>query len=255
MSFHIVIPARYASSRLPGKPMRDIAGKPMIAHVVDCALQSKAEQVIVATDDERIARYTEKLAITVCMTDAQHRSGTERIGEVIDKLQWPDDTIIVNLQGDEPLMPAACLNQVARVLEQDADIGMSTLRAPIESMDEIFDTNVIKLVCDKHDHALYFSRAAIPWNRDSFATEPATASDLSLYYRHIGLYAYRAGFVKKYLAWGSSQIEEIESLEQLRILYQGEKIKAVNAEQIPGPEVNTEAELKHVTQIISERSD
>jgi len=250
MSFQIVIPARYASGRLPGKPLRKIAGKPMIAHVIDNALQSDAERIIVATDDARIMEAAAGFPVECCMTSEQHNSGTERIHEVIEKFDLPDETIIVNMQGDEPLMPGACLNQVGHALAQDSDVEMATLSTPVETVEELFDWNVIKLVRDHDDNAIYFSRAPIPWDREAFRESPPVLDDFSHFHRHIGLYAYRAGFVKQYIEWGNCALERIESLEQLRVLYHGRKIKVVTATQVPGPGVNTEEELQRVEEIL-----
>ncbi|MFO8025508.1 3-deoxy-manno-octulosonate cytidylyltransferase [Thiohalophilus sp.] len=251
MSFHIVIPARYASSRLPGKPLRQIAGRPMIAHVIDNALQSDAERIIVATDDERILEATADFPVDRCLTSDSHNSGTERIHEVIEKFDLDDETIIVNMQGDEPLMPGACLNQVGHALVRGCKAEMATLSTPAESIEELFDWNVIKLVRDHEDNALYFSRAPIPWDREAYRESSPTLDDFSHFHRHIGLYAYRAGFVKQYIAWGSCALERIESLEQLRVLYHGHRIKVVTADQVPGPGVNTEEELQRVASILS----
>jgi 3-deoxy-manno-octulosonate cytidylyltransferase (CMP-KDO synthetase) len=253
MSFHIVIPARYASSRLPGKPLRTIAGKPMLAHVIESALQSDAEKIIVASDDQRIIELAASYPVQTCMTSVDHNSGTERIHEVIERFKLPDETIIVNMQGDEPLMPSACLNQVGHALAQHRDVEMATLSTPAESIEELFDWNVIKLVRDHADNALYFSRAPIPWDREAFMHKEPTLASFANFHRHIGLYAYRAGFVKRYIEWGSCDLEQIESLEQLRVLYHGHKIKVVDAEQIPGPGVNTEEELQRAEQLILSR--
>lgn len=253
MSFHIVIPARYASSRLPGKPLRTIAGKPMLAHVIESALQSDAEKIIVASDDQRIIELAASYPVQTCMTSVDHNSGTERIHEVIERFKLPDDTIIVNMQGDEPLMPSACLNQLGHALAQHRDVEMATLSTPAETIEELFDWNVIKLVRDHADNALYFSRAPIPWDREAFMHKEPTLAAFANFHRHIGLYAYRAGFVKRYIEWGSCELEQIESLEQLRVLYHGHKIKVVDAEQIPGPGVNTEEELQRAEQLILSR--
>lgn len=250
MSFHIIIPARYASSRLPGKPLRDIAGKPMIAHVIEQAKHSDAERIIVATDDQRIADVVSGFDIDVCMTSVDHQSGTERISEVIDHYQLADDTVIVNMQGDEPLMNYQCLNQLGHALMQDSKAEMATLSAPIENIEEIFDWNVVKLVCDKNGDALYFSRAPIPWDREAFKDEHPALTSFAHFHRHIGLYAYRAGFVKQYIRWPACALEQIESLEQLRVLYHGTHIRVVEAEIIPGPGVNTEEELRKVEEIL-----
>ena len=218
--------------------------------VIDNALQSDAERIIVATDDQRILDAAAEYPVEQCMTSEKHNSGTERIHEVIEKFDLSDDTIIVNMQGDEPLMPGACLNQVGHALAKDSHAEMATLSTPAESVEELFDWNVIKLVCDHEDNALYFSRAPIPWDREAFQSQSPILDDFSHFHRHIGLYAYRAGFVKQYIGWGSCPLEQIESLEQLRVLYHGRKIKVVTAEQVPGPGVNTEDELRRVEKIL-----
>ena len=253
MSYHIIIPARYASARLPGKPLRVIAGQPMLAHVIESARHSAAARIIVATDDQRIADAAAALGVECCMTSVSHNSGTERIHEVIETCKLADDTVIVNMQGDEPLMPASCLDQLGLALAQDPHAEMATLSAPIENMQELFDPNVVKLVCDETGNALYFSRAPIPWERDAFMHTPPQLDSLAHFHRHIGLYAYRAGFVQQYIAWGSCELERIESLEQLRVLYHGRKIKVVAASEIPGPGVNTEEELQRAEQILLQR--
>jgi len=251
MAFTIIIPARYASGRLPGKPLLDIAGKPMISHVIACAKQSDADEVIVATDDERIARVASNDGITAYLTDESHNSGTERIAEVIDKHGISENTIIINLQGDEPLTPFQCLNQLGHALEHDPDAEMATLSTPITDINELFDWHIAKLVCDNDGHALYFSRAPIPWDREGFMQDEKNMSGDGIFHRHIGLYAYRAGFVKEYNTWESCTLEKIESLEQLRVLYHGRKIKVITAEQLPGPGVNTLDELKRVEKILT----
>ncbi len=254
MGFRIIIPARYASARLPGKPLREIAGRPMIAHVVERARESDAEAVTVATDDERIAEVAAALGVDVCMTSPDHASGTERIAEVIERRAIPDEAVLVNLQGDEPLMPGVCLNQVGHALETDPEAVMATLSAPIEAAREIDDWHVIKVIVDAHGNAIYFSRAPIPWHRESFGEQSADGLNEALagghYLRHIGLYGYRAGFVKQYVAWGPCALEALESLEQLRVLYNGQRIKVVPAARIPGPGVNNADELARVAAIL-----
>lgn len=253
MSYHIIIPARYTSVRLPGKPLRMIAGKSLLAHVIESAQRSQAERIIVATDDQRIIDAALDYDVETCLTSAQHNSGTERIHEVIEKFDLADDTVIVNMQGDEPLMPSSCLDQLGLALAQDTGAEMATLSAPMENAEEIFDPNVVKLVCDQQGNALYFSRAPIPWERDAFMHTPPALSSLAHFQRHIGLYAYRAGFVRQYISWGSCELEQIESLEQLRVLYHGEKIKVVAAGEVPGPGVNTEEELQRAEAILLQR--
>ncbi len=250
MGFTIIIPARYASSRLPGKPLLDIAGKPMISHVIDQAKQSDPDEVIVATDDQRIADVARANDVTAYITDTSHNSGTERIAEVINLHKIADDTIIVNLQGDEPIMPRSCLNLVGNALASDRDVVMATLSTPIRSIDEFNSLSVVKLVCDKDGNALYFSRAPIPCIHDGPNLQEKIFSESMQFHRHIGLYAYRASFVLEYVSWGSSPIEKIESLEQLRVLCNGRKIKVVQTDEIPPPGVNTQEELEYVEKLI-----
>jgi len=251
MSFRIVIPARFASTRLPAKPLREICGKPMIAHVIDLARQSQAEEVIVATDSKEIADAISDLDVRVCMTHENHQSGTERLSEVIEQLGFDDDQILINLQGDEPMMPPVCLNQVGQALEKDANLKMATLCTPLTDIEELFDPHAVKVVRDINDFALYFSRAAVPWSRDCFNDAPRELPKNQEYQRHIGLYGYRAGFIRQYLEWKSSDIEKTESLEQLRVLYYGEKIKVITAETPPGPGVDTLDDLNRVCELMS----
>lgn len=251
MSFRIVIPARFASTRLPGKPLRDICGKPMIVRVIEQAKKSNAEEVIVATDSQEIADALSGIDVRICMTHEHHQSGTERLSEVIDQLGYDDDQILINLQGDEPMMPPVCLNQVAKALEDDNKVKMATLCTPLTDIEELFDPHAVKVVRDINDFALYFTRAAVPWSRDCFNETPRTMPTTQEYQRHIGLYGYRAGFIKQYLKWQSSDIEKTESLEQLRVLYYGEKIKVITAEIPPGPGVDTIEDLNRVCELIS----
>jgi len=246
MSFRIVIPSRFASTRLSGKPLRDICGKPMIEHVIEQAKKSDAEEVIVATDSQEIADAVSHLDIRVCMTHENHQSGTERLSEVIEQLGFNDDQILINLQGDEPMMPAVCLNQVGQALEEDSNVKMATLCTPLTDIQELFDPHAVKVVRDINDFALYFTRAAVPWSRDCFNDTPRKMPQSQEYQRHIGLYGYRAGFIKQYLEWQSSDIEKTESLEQLRVLYYGEKIKVITAATPPGPGVDTLDDLNRV---------
>lgn len=215
MSFVAIIPARFASTRLPGKPLVDIQGKPMVVHVMERALESGADRVIVATDNEEVARAVEAAGGEVCMTRADHHSGTERLAEVIDRYQFADDTIIVNVQGDEPMIPPVIIRQVAENLAK-SEAGMATLAVPIETAEEAFNPNAVKVVMDAKGYALYFSRATIPWDRERFATSREEIGDTFL--RHIGIYGYRAGFIRRYVSWEPSPLEHIELLEQLRVL-------------------------------------
>lgn len=251
-AFNVIIPARYASSRLPGKPLADIAGKPMIVHVVEKAQLSGAKRVIVATDNQQVAHAVGSLA-EVCLTSAQHNSGTERLAEVVTKLGMADDEIIVNIQGDEPLIPPVIVQQVAENLAKHS-VNMATLAVKIQQPEELFNPNVVKVVRDKQGFVLYFSRAVIPWNRDQFKGEvqqldPALLADH--YLRHIGIYAYRAGFIQQYTQWQASSLEQIEALEQLRVLWHGEKIHLDLALEEPLVGVDTPEDLAKVRSILA----
>ncbi|MFS2224963.1 3-deoxy-manno-octulosonate cytidylyltransferase [Pantoea sp. B65] len=243
MSFVAIIPARFASTRLPGKPLVDIHGKPMVVHVMERALESGADRVIVATDHADVAAAVKAAGGEVCMTRADHQSGTERLAEVIDHYQFPDETVIVNVQGDEPLIPPVIIRQVADNLTHSI-AGMATLAVPIDSAEEAFNPNAVKVVMDAQGYALYFSRATIPWDRERFAQSRETIGDSFL--RHIGLYAYRAGFIRRYVRWEPSQLEQIELLEQLRVLWYGEKIHVAVAKAIPSVGVDTPDDLQRV---------
>ena len=256
MSFRIVIPARYQATRLPGKPLRDLAGKPLIQHVHERAVESGAETIIIATDDERIRAAAEGFGAMVCMTRSDHRNGTERLGEVIEKMAWPDEAVIVNLQGDEPLMPPDCLRQVAQLLEAHPDCAMATLYAEIDDPEDIFDPHVVKLVANRNDEALYFSRAAIPWWREVFNDAPQVelADPPTAVKRHIGLYAYRAGFGRGYASLQASPLEQMESLEQLRALWHGYRIAVAEAVELPPAGVDTEGDLERVRRQLASQS-
>lgn len=246
MSFCVVIPARYASTRLPGKPLLDIAGKPMIRHVYERALESGAETVIIATDDVRVQTVAEGFGAQVCMTSDQHRSGTDRLAEVVDQLALDDAQVVVNLQGDEPLMPPAVVHQVADNLAAQTGAGMATVCSRITTAAELFDPHAVKVVMDANGMAVYFSRAAIPWDRDAFASTTEELPERSEHYRHIGLYAYRAGFLRQYVNWPSCHLEEMESLEQLRVLWHGQRIHCAEAVETPPAGVDTARDLEMV---------
>ncbi|BDN88849.1 3-deoxy-manno-octulosonate cytidylyltransferase [Aeromonas caviae] len=252
MSFVVVIPARYASTRLPGKPLADIHGKPMVQHVVEKALQSGADRVIVATDDERVqqalAPFAAAAGFEVCMTSPDHQSGTERLAEVCRHYGFAADTIIVNVQGDEPLIPPVIIRQVADNLAA-ASAPMATLSVPIRDAEEAFNPNAVKVVTDREGYALYFSRASIPWDRDRFAQIREQIGDH--YQRHIGIYAYRAGFIQRYVDWAPSVLEQVEALEQLRVLWYGEKIHVAQALQAPPVGVDTQADLDKVRALLA----
>ncbi len=250
MSFTVIIPARYASSRLPGKPLADIAGRPMIQHVYERAVASGAREVIVATDDTRIAEAVTAFGGRACMTAADHPSGSDRLAEVVTRLGFEDDALVVNLQGDEPLMPPSLVQQVADDLAAHGDAAMSTLCEPVTTAAELFDPHVVKVVMDRAGYALYFSRAVIPWDRDAFAVTTEELPANGRHYRHIGLYAYRAGFIKEYVQWPACELEQMESLEQLRVLWHGRRIHVAVAEEAPGPAVDTAADLQRVVQLL-----
>jgi 3-deoxy-manno-octulosonate cytidylyltransferase (CMP-KDO synthetase) len=238
--FRIVIPARYAAQRLPGKPLRLIHGRTMIEWVYRAAHQANAREVVIATDDERILRQVEDFGGRACMTAATHRSGTDRILEVARQLGWADDSIVVNLQGDEPMMPAVNLVQVARNLVS-SKCSMATLHKEIDR-DSAQDSNQVKLVHDHRGHALYFSRACIPFDR---------ANRCDSYHGHIGLYAYRVGFIESFSQLPPCELELAESLEQLRALFNGYTIHTEIAEALPGPGIDTEADLLRAEQMMS----
>lgn len=247
MGFKVVIPARFAASRLPGKPLLDIAGKPMIAHVCQRALEADAEQVVVATDDTRIFDTVCQLGLQAVMTDSNHQSGTERIAEVASLLNWSTDSIIVNLQGDEPLIPPAYIRDVAMALAGQTQAGIATLAAKIIDNAEIFNPNAVKVVVDKHSNALYFSRAPIPWHRASFPDQHDPSISTLDHLRHIGMYAYTVGFLQRYCRWQPSPLEAVESLEQLRILWHGEKIQVKIVDKTPAAGVDTMEDLLRVS--------
>ncbi|MCG7973560.1 MAG: 3-deoxy-manno-octulosonate cytidylyltransferase [Candidatus Thiodiazotropha taylori] len=252
MNFKVVIPARYASVRLPGKPLLEIAGKPMIQHVHQRAVESGASQVVIATDSEQIADACRSFSADVCMTSAEHRSGSDRIAEVVTQRGWADEEIIVNLQGDEPCMPAELLTQVAEDMSQHDAAGVTTLSAPITERKMLFDPHVVKVVTDIQGYALYFSRAPIPWHRDEFIDAESPLPVDTGFARHIGLYAYRAGYLARFVAWERAPIERAESLEQLRVLWHGGRIHVSNANTDPGHGVDTRDDLRLVEAQLSQ---
>ncbi len=248
--FKVVIPARYGSTRLPGKPLLDIAGQPMIAHVCQRAIEAEAGEVVVATDDQRIFDKVVDLGLKVVMTDPNHQSGTERITEVAEKMGWGDEVIVVNLQGDEPLIPPAYIRDVALALGAQNQAGIATLAAKIIDAEEIFNPNAVKVVLNHANYAMYFSRASIPWDRSSFSAESGEPSHNMPYLRHIGMYAYRVKFLKDYCAWQPSELEAVECLEQLRILWYGQKILVKTVDKAPEAGVDTQADLERVESVI-----
>ena len=248
-SFIVAIPARYASTRLPGKPLLPIAGEPMVLHVARRALAAGAAEVVVATDDARIADALRGSPVRVAMTRADHATGSDRLAECAENLGWPDDAIVVNLQGDEPLAPPAGIHEVAAALAVD-DAPMATLAAPIADAAELFDPNCVKVVADAAGHALYFSRAPLPWARDAFAAGRDRLPRQVPFLRHIGIYAYRAGFLRQFARLASTPLERAESLEQLRALEHGIRIKAVETRH-ESFEVNTPEDLEQVRRLLT----
>lgn len=250
MSFTVIIPARYTSSRLPRKPLLNIAGKPMIQHVWEKAQQAGANRVIIATDHPEIEAVAHAFGAEVCMTSTAHNSGTERLAEVIEKMAIADNEIIVNVQGDEPLIPPVIVAQVAENLDKH-QVNMATLAVKLNTKEELFNPNAVKTLTDQHGFALYFSRAPIPFARDHFADCGDAFVANQNYLRHIGIYAYRAGFVKQYVAWQPTTLEQLESLEQLRALWYGEKIHLELAKEVPQVGVDTAEDLERVRAILS----
>ena len=248
----LVIPSRFASTRLPGKPLRLIAGKPMIQHVYERAQAAARElgfkAIIVATDDERIKEVCEGFGADVCMTSSDHETGSDRLAEVVEIKQWADDTIVVNLQGDEPLTPVESLRQVAENLAKNPDASMSTLSTSIDTEAEYNDPNVVKVVTDKQGLAMYFSRAPIPFQRDSNKDNSIKADVFAQ--RHIGIYAYRAAYLKNFAKMDECQIEQLEKLEQLRAMWFGARIHVAVAKKVPGHGVDTEEDLIAVEKIL-----
>lgn len=241
--FRVVIPARYASTRLPAKPLRAIAGRPMIEHVWRRAVASGAAEVIVATDDHRIAAACAAFGALVALTDPAHPSGTDRLAEVARARGWAPRDLVVNVQGDEPLLPSRNVAQVARLLAEDECADLATLATPIASLHEFLDPNVVKVVVDAAGRALYFSRAPIPWPRDSAPAGLASQTAHGGALRHVGLYAYRCAALLRMAGLPPSPLEQAERLEQLRALENGLNIRVAIAVDVPGPGVDTEADL------------
>lgn len=241
--FVVAIPARYAATRLPGKPLRMIGDKPMVVHVAERALQAGATQVWVAADDQRIAEALSSAGVQVAMTRADHVSGTDRLAECAQIAGWSDDTIVVNLQGDEPFAPASGIRAVAQLLEATG-APMSTLCTPVTSIEQLLDPNAVKVVANQQQEAMYFSRAPIPFARDAFGMEPKVLPPDMVAYRHIGIYGYRAGFLRTFTSLPAGVLERLESLEQLRVMEAGYRIAvAVTPVEFP-PGVDTPEDLE-----------
>lgn len=250
--FIVAIPARYASTRLPGKPLQLLGGRPLIAHVVRRAQDAGAAQVVVATDDARIAESLDGSGVLVCMTREDHVSGSDRLAECAARLGWPDDTVVVNLQGDEPFAPAAGIRAVVQALV-DADTPMATLAAPITQAHELFDPHCVKVVTDDRGRALYFSRAPLPWARDAFASSQQALPSAVPFLRHIGIYAYRAGFLRRFAVLPPTPLERAEALEQLRALEHGHAIAVRITPQPFPPGIDTPQDLARAEAWLAEQ--
>lgn len=243
IAFNVVIPARHASTRLPGKPLLHIAGKPMVVRVAEQAAKSGAQQIWIATDHLAIANVAHEHGFKVCITRDTHVSGTDRIAEVVEQQGWPADTIVVNVQGDEPLMPPALIRAVAQHLHEHPECAIATACHPIHNEADMRNPNIVKTVLDKQGNAMYFSRAPIPYPRDAFAAGQGLPAELPAL-RHIGIYAYRASFLRAYGQLWTTPLEQYESLEQLRALYHGYKIGVVISDEAPPAGVDTADDLK-----------
>ena len=250
MQFKVVIPARYASTRLPGKPLADIHGKPMVVRVVELALASGADDVWVATDHSEVADAVQTRGYNALMTSSDHASGTDRIAEVVQTLHWPDDTIVVNVQGDEPLLDPRLIADVAESLSSHGTASMATACHAIHDIASMFNQNVVKVVIDRMGYAMYFSRAPIPYARDAFQNAPTRLPPDLPVYRHIGIYAYRAAFLKTYQQLSPAPVEQCEALEQLRALWHGHKIAVAITDLAPAAGVDTPQDLAKVRALL-----
>jgi 3-deoxy-manno-octulosonate cytidylyltransferase (CMP-KDO synthetase) len=250
--YKVVIPARYGSTRLPGKPLLDLGGKPLLQHVYERARASGAAEIVVATDDKRIVAACQSFGADVALTSANHHSGSDRIAEVIRARGWDVQAIVVNLQGDEPCMPPTLIDQVAGDLATHPNAGIATLAFPIADVDSLFDPHVVKVVRNAAGLALYFSRAPIPWHRDEFLRSKKSLPQEAPFLRHIGLYAYRAGVLERLVQWPAAPLELAESLEQLRCLWNGEAIYVGLAREQPGPGVDTAADLQQALALLAQ---
>jgi len=253
LDFKVVIPARFASTRLPGKPLLDIVGKPMVVRVAEQAAQSGARQIIIATDHQPIVAAAQEHGFQACMTRVDHTSGTDRIAEVAAQQGWPDDTIVVNVQGDEPLIPPQLIHAVAQHLHDHPECAIATACHAIHDEASMRNPNIVKVVLDKSGNALYFSRAPIPWPRDAYAQNQPLPQNVDVL-RHVGIYAYRACFLRDFGELAPAPLEQIESLEQLRALYYGYKIGVTKTDQAPPSGVDTEQDLQVARHLFTEFS-
>jgi 3-deoxy-manno-octulosonate cytidylyltransferase (CMP-KDO synthetase) len=252
-AFHVVIPARFNSTRLPGKPMLLIGGKPMVVRVAEQAAKSGAQQIWIATDHQPILAAMHEHGFKACMTRADHPSGTDRIAEVVAQHNWPDDTIVVNVQGDEPLIPPQLISAVAQHLHEHPECAIATACHPVHDEASMRNPNIVKAVLDKDGNALYFSRAPIPYPRDNFANNSPLPTGIPVL-RHIGIYAYRASFLRAYGQLAPTAIEQLEALEQLRALWHGYKIGVTITHDAPPSGVDTEADLQVARQLFEARN-
>ena len=253
-NFFVIVPARMRSSRLPEKPLKDIAGKPMVVRVAERALESGAKDVVVATDHEAIMKACEAQGIKAVMTSAKHPTGTDRLAETVEKMGLPPEAIVVNVQGDEPLIPPQVIAQVAQLLEDHPECDMATAAHPIDSLEEFMSPNVVKVALDNNGNAITFSRAPIPWPRDAFRADPNTLPEGLNPLRHIGLYAYRVKFLKQYPQWEQAPIERWESLEQLRALWYGIKIAVTILPGALPAGVDTPEDLERVREAFAKQN-
>jgi 3-deoxy-manno-octulosonate cytidylyltransferase (CMP-KDO synthetase) len=253
VNFYVVIPARYASTRLPGKPLAEIDGVPMIVRVAQQAAMSGASEVVVATDDARIVDVVTQAGFAAELTREDHPSGSDRVMEVATLRGWQSEDVIINVQGDEPLIPPAVIKQIADSLAADASLAAATLCEPVTQRDQVFDPNAVKVVCRNDGRAMYFSRAPVPYARDSFADETAALPNADQWWRHIGIYAYRLWALQKFVALPPGRLEQLESLEQLRLLENGMEIRVDEAcEPVPGG-VDTPEDLQRVRHLVAQR--
>jgi 3-deoxy-manno-octulosonate cytidylyltransferase (CMP-KDO synthetase) len=244
--YKIVIPARFGSSRLPGKPLIELAGKPMVQHVYERAVDTGASEIVIATDDVRISEAAEGFGAKVVMTRMDHENGTERIAEVASILGWSDDVVVVNLQGDEPLIPKSLIELTAKGLLDNPVAGMSSLCTPVTDAHDAFDSNVVKVVLDNNGFAMYFSRASIPWDREAYKNGTDSVTTIAPVYRHIGMYGYRVSFLNEYTQMQPTALEQAECLEQLRALCYGTKIHMSVIDEAPGHGIDTPDDVLRV---------
>ncbi|HUA24469.1 MAG TPA: 3-deoxy-manno-octulosonate cytidylyltransferase [Steroidobacteraceae bacterium] len=250
-SFHVAIPARHGSTRFPGKALAPIHGKPMLQWVYERARASGARDVLIATDDAAIAAAAGAFGAVARMTSADHASGTDRLAELAAIEGWPEADIVVNVQGDEPLIPPAIIRQVATLLESDPEAAIATLATPVESLEEFLDPNAVKVVADRRGRALYFSRAPLPWERDGASGGLLTQRAFAGARRHVGIYAYRVGALRRLASLAPTALEKVERLEQLRALENGLLIRVADAAEKPGPDVNTAEDLRRVAGLMA----